>query len=114
MLESEEVIARTWTREEIESDDGEIARLYRNSFADGRSGDLFIQPQATCLVRDAGTSHGSPYSYDRNIPLVFFGNGIKPGKTDVEAYSVDIATTLARLLGIVSPEHLDGRQLPLR
>lgn len=114
MLEAEDVIARTWTPEEIERDDGEIARLYRNSFVAGRSGDLFIQPQATCIVRDAGTSHGSPYSYDRNIPLVFFGNGITPGKTDVEAYSVDIATTLARLLGIVSPEHVDGRQLPLR
>ena len=114
MLEAEDVIARTWTPEEIEGDEGELARLYRNSFVDGRSGDFIIQTESTCLIRDAGTSHGSPYSYDRNIPLVFFGKGISPGKSDVEAYSVDIATTLARLLGLRSPENLDGRQLPLR
>ena len=60
-----------------------------------------------------GTGHGSPYDYDRNIPLIFYGKGIKPGVSDVTAHSVDIATTLAALLGIDSPAHVDGRQLKL-
>lgn len=113
MLEAEDVIERTWTAAEINVDGGEIARLYRNSFVPGKSGDLFIQPHHSCLIRNAGTTHGSPHSYDRNIPLVFYGEAIVPGRTDVEAYSVDIAPTLARLLGMESPAGLDGKQLRL-
>lgn len=113
MLEAEDVIKKTWTMKEMQESEDEIAGLFRRSYVPGKSGDLFIQLEPTCLVRDSGTTHGSPYHYDRDIPLVFYGPGIEAGSTPGEAHSVDIATTLARLLRIKHPPNLDGKILKL-
>ncbi|MEO5588488.1 MAG: alkaline phosphatase family protein [Gemmatimonadaceae bacterium] len=53
-------------------------------------------------------SHGSPYDYDSNVPIIFFGSGIKPGRRSEFVRTVDIAPTLARLLGLKPSERLDG------
>jgi hypothetical protein len=113
ILESEPSIARVWTAEEIASATDEIAHLYRNSFDPDRSGDLIVQLAPTCLVSpfDEGTSHGTPYLYDRAIPLIFWGVGIEGGRVPGPARTVDIAPTLARRLGIEPPPGLDGRPL---
>jgi predicted AlkP superfamily pyrophosphatase or phosphodiesterase len=55
--------------------------------------------------------HGSPYLYDRSVPLVFMGPGIAPGRSEESARTVDLAPTLARLAGIPAPSGLDGRAL---
>jgi len=58
-----------------------------------------------------GTGHGTPYYYDRHVPLVFFGAGIEAGVSNDPVRSVDIAPTLAALAGISVPDDLDGRAL---
>ncbi|MEE2673150.1 MAG: alkaline phosphatase family protein [Myxococcota bacterium] len=116
-LEEQPVVREAWTRKEIAQGKGEFARLYRNSFDKQRSGDLAIQLEPTCLLdfQGAGTSHGSPYGYDRNVPIVFFGSGIAAGSTPGPAATVDIAPTLAARIGLVPPSGLDGRNLlPVR
>ena len=40
--------------------------------------------------------HGSPYLYDRSVPLVFMGPGIAPGRSGEPTRTVDLAPTLAR------------------
>ncbi|HYV19704.1 MAG TPA: alkaline phosphatase family protein [Verrucomicrobiae bacterium] len=55
--------------------------------------------------------HGSPYLYDRSVPLVFMGPGVEPGRSTEPARTIDVAPTLARLAGIPVPEGLDGRPL---
>lgn len=55
--------------------------------------------------------HGSPYLYDRSVPLVFMGPGIVPGRSEERARTVDLAPTLARLAGIPIPQGLDGKAL---
>lgn len=47
-----------------------------------------------------GTGHGTPYDYDRHVPVAFMGMGIRPGRQAAEAGPEDIAPTLARLLGL--------------
>ena len=61
-----------------------------------------------------GTNHGSPYDYDRHVPLVFAGPGIAPGVSSERVATVDLAPSLAAHLGIRVPTELDGRALPLR
>ena len=61
-----------------------------------------------------GTSHGSPYPYDRAVPIVFLGPGIEPGRRFDAASTADIAPTVLDLLGIEPPSEMDGKVLGLR
>jgi predicted AlkP superfamily pyrophosphatase or phosphodiesterase len=117
-LEAQPGVAEVWSLKKVEARRGssEMAALYANSWDFERAGDLAIQIARDCLLTgyEFGTSHGSPYAYDRAVPLIFFGPGVEPGRVDGAAATVDIAPTLARLLGIEAPSGLDGRALPLR
>jgi predicted AlkP superfamily pyrophosphatase or phosphodiesterase len=55
-----------------------------------------------------GTSHGTPYWYDRHVPFVLMGPGVAPGESARAVYSVDVVPTLAALAGIPVPPDLDG------
>lgn len=113
-LENQDIVAEAWTRPEIRDGTSEYARLYRNSFDEERSGDLVIQLQEGCLISAyaGGTTHGSPYPYDRSVPIVFWGPGVEPGRVPGRARTIDIAPTIAERLGIPRPPDLDG--VPLR
>ena len=56
-----------------------------------------------------GTSHFSPYSYDRHVPLAFFGTPFVPGTYLEQTQPVDIAATFAALLGVNRPSACVGR-----
>lgn len=86
---------------------------YQRSYFAGRSPDVQLRFKEWYLV-DApaqGTSHGSPYSYDTDVPLLFFGAGVRPGLYERPAGTVDLAPTLATLLGLRLPADLDGHSL---
>ena len=109
-LEAQPFILGAWTEEEIMSVESGFARLYRNSWVAGKSGHLIIQSHEDCLIwRPEGTTHGSPYMYDRAVPLVFFGKGVKNGRSNAPAHSTDIAPTLGSMLGLELPADLDGQ-----
>jgi arylsulfatase A-like enzyme len=55
------------------------------------------------------TTHGTTNPDDVNVPIAFLGAGIRPGLYPDTVRTVDIAPTLARLLGIRPGEKLDGR-----
>ena len=110
-----EIVKQTWTRAEVQSSTDEVARLLRNSFVPDRSGDIFVQLHEDCVLQPGGgTTHGSVYDYDREIPVVFYGWGVEPGEVSGSAYSVDMGPTIADHIGILVPEGLDGQVLDLR
>jgi predicted AlkP superfamily pyrophosphatase or phosphodiesterase len=110
-------VAHVWSAQELSRGDGPrpYAELFQHSFDPERSGDLLVQPAASCLVSSfsTGTSHGSPYLYDRAVPLVFFGSGVSPGTVRAPAALVDVAPTLAAQLGLIPPAGLAGKPLAL-
>lgn len=55
--------------------------------------------------------HGSPYDDDSHVPILFYGAPFKPGRYPAFARTVDIAATLAQVLGVTPTEPLDGRPL---
>lgn len=57
------------------------------------------------------TQHGSPHGYDTHVPLIFYGAPFRPGRYSSFARVVDIAPTLAHVLGVPPTEPLDGRVL---
>ena len=58
-----------------------------------------------------GTDHGTPYSYDTHVPLAFYGLPFQAGTFRTHCEPVDLAATLASLLGINAPTHAIGRVL---
>jgi predicted AlkP superfamily pyrophosphatase or phosphodiesterase len=56
-------------------------------------------------------THGSPHDADAHVPLLFFGAGVKPGTYTDFVRVVDMAPTLAELLGVKPSEKLDGHVL---
>ena len=110
-------IADTFTRTQFESgavNGTRIATLMRRAWNREASGDLMAitKPYWYFGTGNSGTSHGSPYAYDTNVPLLIMGQRwIKPGYYSQYAEVVDIAPTLANLLRVRPPAGAEGRVL---
>ena len=59
----------------------------------------------------AGTNHFTSWSYDRHVPLAFYGTPFVPGEYHERVAPVDLAVTLASLAGINQPSAAVGRVL---
>ncbi len=62
--------------------------------------------------KDIGSTHGTWYRYDAEVPVLLSGPGVRPGKYGVREM-VDIAATLAQLLGVTAPAASEGELVPL-
>jgi predicted AlkP superfamily pyrophosphatase or phosphodiesterase len=58
-----------------------------------------------------GTTHFSPWSYDRHVPLAFYGTPFVPGEYHERVAPVDLAVTFASLAGVNQPSAAVGRVL---
>lgn len=86
----------------------EVARRWTHQFPANVNVEMIITLTRFSTWGGNVASHGSVYDYDSHVPLIFSGFGIKPGKIDEPVRTVDIAPTLAALLGIKPLEALDG------
>jgi predicted AlkP superfamily pyrophosphatase or phosphodiesterase len=82
-----------------------FAAVLKRSVRADRAGDLLALQSENALVYDqpVGTSHGSQWSYDARVPLVFWGRGIPAGHHAGPSSPLDIAPTLGRILGLDYP-----------
>lgn len=87
--------------------------LFKNAFFQPRSPHLnvLVKKHVYLSTQPGGTGHGTAHEYDRHIPIVFMGEGIKAGTYDQECGPEDIAPTLAHLLGLTYPREYDSRLL---
>jgi arylsulfatase A-like enzyme len=60
------------------------------------------------LFKTGGAAHGSPYSYDTHVPLLWYGARIPRGTTHAPVSITDIAPTVAALLRIMEPNGCTG------
>lgn len=82
-----------------------------NGFNVIRSGDIILTVSPGKALGDkpeTGGSHGSPYSTDTHIPMLFYGWGIPKQTVNTPAFIVDIAPTMADVLGINEPNGCYG------
>lgn len=73
-----------------------------------RSGDIYVVFDPHWFVADfdglsVASAHGSPWSYDTYVPIIFAGPGIQPGHVARRVETVDVAPTIAALLRIKPP-----------
>jgi len=106
-LSKQEAVARAFDLKQIGLVPlpGKIKEMIENGFFPARGGDVQIILKSNHMesFSSTGTTHGMWYPYDAHIPLLWYGWGIKAGKTNRETYMTDIAPTLAALLHIQMP-----------
>jgi hypothetical protein len=102
-------VARVWTAEEILGPHG--PERFRQSYVPGRSGDLYVELEPGVIASSHAASHGSPHPYDTDVPLVLWGAGICAGPVPNRVSTLDVAPTLATLLGVSPPAASEGRVL---
>jgi len=113
-------IASAYTFAEVES--GVLADSFQVLFAHSHSRTRLLSPASwagvhvryepnTLTSASSVASHSSPYYYDRHVPLIFLGGMIEPGESSDRVATVDVAPTLAWLVGAPAPDDLDGRVL---
>lgn len=110
-------VSRVYTRADLErgliSGDRIDRRVY-NGFSPRHSPDVLVVHEPNWLGNGfGGTTHGSPYSYDTHVPVIFWGPSylVKPGLYHDDVAVHDIAPTLASMLGIATPSGAQGRVL---
>ncbi|HYC87516.1 MAG TPA: alkaline phosphatase PafA [Chryseosolibacter sp.] len=88
---------------------GQLTRGYHPK----RSGDIIIalEPGWYSGSRVQGTTHGSPYTYDTHVPVLFYGAGIPKGSSVLYHRITDIAPTLSLLLNIKLPNGCTGQPI---
>jgi predicted AlkP superfamily pyrophosphatase or phosphodiesterase len=92
----------------------EWGRLLAHSYSE--HGNWFVMMLLTAYQLDgtspfAGTTHFSPWSYDRHVPLAIYGTPFLPGEYHERVAPVDLAVTFASLAGVNQPSAAVGRVL---
>jgi predicted AlkP superfamily pyrophosphatase or phosphodiesterase len=90
---------------------GVWADRLRNSFHPQRSGDVMLSYRPEYVEEGGagrGISYGSLYNYDATAPLALYGPQFRPGTYERAIATVDIAPTLARVLGVAEPSSSTG------
>ena len=88
----------------------------RASFYPGRSGDfvVFLKRDITPIANTSFyvATHGSPYDYDRRVPILFWRRGSPASTVERPVETTDIMPTVASMIGLaVAPGSIDGRCL---
>jgi len=90
-----------------------VARRWLHMFADDSKVSLVVSlaPYNYWVSSYTGANHGSPNDPDAHVPILFYGDRIKPGRYPEFARVVDMAPTLAAIVHVTPQEKLDGHIL---
>ena len=117
-------VAAVFTRQEIAAtprptttpDKWSLIKRVRESFDPERSGDLWVvlrehvSPYPSTL--NLASTHGTPWDYDRKVPILFWRQGFRGATVTAPVETVDIMPTLAALIALpLAPGSVDGHCL---
>jgi hypothetical protein len=120
-------VAAVFTKAELQAapnpsgppDEWTLLQRAKASFDPERSGDfvVLLKPRVTPIATPGKgyvATHGSPWDYDRRVPILFWRKGMQGFEQPLPVETVDILPTLAPLIGLtVAAGSIDGRCLDL-
>jgi predicted AlkP superfamily pyrophosphatase or phosphodiesterase len=115
-LPPQPVLYRSYTRLQLADGDlphTQFGDLLAHSYTPNGGWYVRVVPAAfqMGLMKGDGTTHFTPYSYDRHVPLGFYGAPFAPGIYHGRVEPVDLAATFASLLGVNQPSASVGHIL---
>jgi arylsulfatase A-like enzyme len=120
-------VAAVFTKDELAAasapagpvDEWTLIERAKASFDAERSGDFLVllKPYVTPIPDSSSgyvATHGSPWGYDRRVPILFWWKGVAAFEQPNAVETADIMPTLASLIGLSVPaSEIDGRCLDL-
>ncbi|MTI21318.1 alkaline phosphatase family protein [Fulvivirga sp. RKSG066] len=96
----------------IDYDAGGVKGLMARGYNQKRSGDVIVELEPGWMIRSSkGSTHGSAYTYDTHVPMIWYGAGVPVGESVNYHPITDIAPTLSMLLDIKLPNGATGQPL---
>ncbi|HEY0976814.1 MAG TPA: alkaline phosphatase family protein [Flavobacteriales bacterium] len=91
-----------------------IRNMLQRGFMPQRSGDLCFVLRPSHLASwpgmvPKGTEHGSPWNYDTHVPVMFMGQGVRPGEVVRRTHITDVAPTVCMIVGMTMPDGCSGQ-----
>ena len=120
LLMVEPAMAVAYTRAELLANslgDSLLFKAMRNAWHPDVSGEVQYALKPNWMFASTFTvaTHGSPYPYDTNVPLLVYGPvWYKPGRVDAPVDMTSVAPTLTQLLGVARPPAAEAKILPVR
>lgn len=116
ILEKEDYISEAFTANRVSERNftDPILLMLQNGYNNARSGDVLYITSSGQLGDSygrVGTDHRTVYTYDTNIPVIFFGDGIPNGNSVRRINITDIAPSLSIIMGIGLPSGATGNPL---
>jgi len=93
---------------------GPLHQQVRHNHHQTRSGDIYVIQEPYWFLFDEGpiaAMHGSPWSYDTHVPIMFAGPGIDAQTIARLVHPVDVAPTITSVLGMTAPAAAQGKPL---
>jgi len=96
--------------------DNKLTQAVLNNYNAARSGNIYVVFNPGWFINDldglsVAVVHGSPWRYDTYVPILFAGSGIEPQKVSRRVHTVDVALTLATVIGTRPPSGAAGEVL---
>src|SRR5210317_745950 len=96
--------------------DNYLTRAMTNNFHPKRSGNVYVVFEPGWFINDldglsVAVVHGSPWPYDTFVPIIFAGHKLKPQTVSRRVHTVDVAPTLANIVGAKPPSGASGEVL---
>ncbi len=109
-------VERAFNNRTFKSPTTPLGKLVLENIYPGRSGDISIVLKPYHALYSAyrgreGAEHGTPWPYDRHVPLVLWGDSVQVGRVTQEVHVIDLTRTLADRLGLPHIPH-EGKPLP--
>lgn len=91
--------------------------LLANGLMPQRCGDVLYALAPGLIEREAGldgrgTTHGSGWSYDTQVPVILYGQGVHAGEVLRRTSITDIVPTVCAIVGMTLPDAADGHVVP--
>ncbi|MBL8002717.1 MAG: alkaline phosphatase family protein [Flavobacteriales bacterium] len=109
-------VAIAITREDLMAGGGRhpLLGMLANGFSPVMSGDVLyaLRPgyfEAVPGLAGRGTTHGSGWNYDTHVPVILYGQGVRPGEVIERTSITDIVPTVCTIVGMSLPDAATGR-----
>jgi predicted AlkP superfamily pyrophosphatase or phosphodiesterase len=114
----DDILAEPMPPRDLSPQELSLRQRHRLNAVEGRSADVLVSLHPGVMAGQGRpnayiSGHGTPWDYDRRVPILFWTPGGEGQERVLPVETIDIAPTLAALIGVQADDAVEGRCLEL-